>query len=164
VLYLELQGKSYKDNKRFYYPGVYEAAAATSIKIELGGKVEGLKFILPEEFKVRTIQGQVVWEDGKPAVNVEVMLLCPRSAKEDGFAIEFRPTRTLTDEEGMFELEGFTGEVYWLEARGVKKGAAAEKSVAAHSAPKKLTLVENLKDLRLSLSEKGFSGGCGDKK
>jgi len=164
VLYLELRGKSYKDSKRFYYPGVYEAAAATSIKVELGGKVEGLKFFLPEEFKVRTIEGQVVWEDGKPAANVEVMLLCPRSAKEDGFAIEFGPTTTRTDEEGIFELEGFTGEVYWLEARGVKAGAAAENSVVAHSAPKKLTLVENLKDLRLSLSEKGFSGGCGDKK
>jgi hypothetical protein len=164
VLYLELQGKSYKDNKRFYYPGAYEAVAATSIKVELGGKVEGLKFFLPEEFKVRTIQGQVVWEDGKPAANVEVMLLCPQSASENGFAIEFSPTRTRTDEEGMFELEGFTGEVYWIEARGVKTGAAAENSVEAHSAPKKLALVENLKDLRLSLSEKGYSGGCGDKK
>jgi hypothetical protein len=165
VLYLELAGKSYKDNKRFYYPGAYEVAGAASIKVELGGKVEGLRFFLPEEFKVRTIQGQVIWEDGKPAANVEVMLLCPRSAKEYGFAVEFSPTTARTDEEGKFELEGFTGEVYWLEARGVKTGGDAEKSVEVHSAPKKLTLVENLKDLRLSLSEKGFSGsGCGDKK
>ncbi len=112
ALYLELHGKSYKDNKRFYYPGAYEAAGATSIKVELGGKVEGLKFFLPEEFKVRRIDGLVVWEDGKPAANVKVMLLCPRNAKEDGFAVEHSPTTARTDEEGKFELQGFTGEVY----------------------------------------------------
>ena len=163
-LYLELRSNDYRNNKRFYYPGTYEAGEAATIKVELGGKVEGLRFLLPEEFKVRTIQGQVVWEDGKPAANVEVMLLCPQSAKAGGFAVESSPPRVQTDEEGNFELVGFTGEVYWLEARAGETDANAQKSVSLHSAPKKLTVIENIKDLRLSLTEKGFSGGCGDKK
>jgi hypothetical protein len=164
VLYLVLEGKSYKNNKSFYYPGTFEPAEATSIKVGLGEKVEGLKFFLPEEFNVRTIQGQVVWEDGKPAAQVEVRLLCPHSAKEEGFAVQFGPTVTYTDEEGKFELDGFTGEVYWLEARALKASDDPAKSGAVHSRPKKLTIDESLKDLRLSLSEKGGSGGCGDKK
>lgn len=164
VLCLEFQGRDFGNNKRFYYPGTYEADEAATIKVELGGNVEGLRFLLPEEFKVRTIQGQVVWKDGKPAANVEVMLLCPRSAKEDGFAVESSPPRARTDEEGKFEIEGFTGEVYWIESRGAEPNGNAEKSTDVHSVPKKLTLVENVKGLRLSLSEKGFSGGCGVKK
>ena len=86
---------------------------------------------MPDGFAIRTIGGQVVWEDGKPASGVEVMLLCPRSAKEDGFAVEFGPTSTVTNELGQFQIEGFSGEVYWIEARG-RRSSKKDQIVELH--------------------------------
>jgi hypothetical protein len=161
VLYIEMQNKDYQKNENFYYPGTFNREEATTIKVGLGEKVEGIEFLLPGEFKVRTIEGQVAREDGKPAANVEVMLLCPRSARPDGFAVEFSPTSTLTDEQGRFKLEGFTGEIYWLEARGSKKGRRNGEFIEVHSPSRKIVLRDNLKNIKLVLSENGFTGGCG---
>ena len=154
ILFIELQHKNYEQNRKYYYPGTFKRKDAKVIKVGLGRKVEGLNFILPDEFQVRTIEGQVFWKDGKPANDVEVMLLCPQSGRPNGFAIEFSPTRTQTDKDGRFKLEGFTGEVYWLELRGEKGDRAF------HSPSKKIVLTENLKNIKLVLSENGFSGGC----
>lgn len=159
LIYLEMQGTDYKKNKNYYYPGTFVQAEATPIKVELGGKVEDLLFTLPKEYKVRTLAGQVVWEDGKPAAEVEVMLLCPQSVKANGRAIEFTPPSVKTDEQGRFELEGFTGEVYWLEARATKKQNS--KMVEVHSPTMKIAPTVNLDNLKVILSELGFSKGCG---
>jgi hypothetical protein len=162
VLYLEMHGDHYSKNRNFYYPGTFKREEAEVIKVELGGRVEDLEFLLPEEYKVRTIEGQVVWKDGKPAADAEVMLLCPQSAKQDGFRVEFSPTRTVTDEQGRFRLEGFTGEVYWLEARGRIKWDEDGIPTGVHSPSNKIILNESLKGVRVVLSEQGFFGsGCG---
>lgn len=156
-----MRNANYKKNRNFYYPGTFEREGAAAIKVGLGETVEGLEFLLPEEFKVRTIEGQVIWKDGEPAAGVEVMLLCPQSSKPDGFAVEFSPTRTRTDERGQFRLEGFTGETYWIEARGSKESSKKEDMIEAHSPSRKIVLSENLRNINLVLSEKGFFGGCG---
>ncbi len=154
VLFLELQHKDYNQDRKYYYPGTFKRENAAVIKVGLGRKIEGLNFILPDEFQVRTIEGQVFWKDGKPASDVEVMLLCPQSERSNGFAVEFSPTQTKTDEDGKFKLEGLTSEAYWLEVRGEAGDSAF------HSPSKKIVLTENLKNIKLVLSENGFSGGC----
>ncbi len=133
---------------------------AAVIKVGLGEKIKGLAFALPEEFKVRTVEGQVMWKDGKPAAGVDVMLLCPQSAKPDGFAVEFSPTWARTDEQGQFRLEGFTSETYWLEARGSQRDGKKDEFVEVHSPSKKIVLSEDLKNTKLVLSENEFSQGC----
>ena len=159
VMYLEMEGTDYKKNKNYYYPGTFVRAEATPIKIGLGSKVEDLLFTLPKEYKVRSLAGQVVWEDGKPAANVEVMLLCPRSVTPNGHAIELMPPRVKTDENGRFVLEGFTGEAYWLEARATKEQNG--KWIELHSPIRKIVPTVNVDDLKVVLSELGFSKGCG---
>ena len=159
VLYLELRASDYNKNTKYYYPGTFKAEEARAIKVGLGEIVEGINFVLPGDYKVRAIEGQVVWEDGTPAAFVEVMLLCPQSAAADGLAVEFSPTVTLTGGEGKFRLEGFTGEVYWIEARGAKAGGESDGE-RLHSPPKRIAVNENLKNLKLVLSEKGFGAGC----
>jgi hypothetical protein len=161
VLYLKMGGNDHQQERVFYYPGTFKREEAEVIKVELGAPVEGLEFLLPEEYKVRTVEGQVVWKDGKPATDAEVMFLCPQSAKQDGFRVEFGPTVARTDGQGRFRLEGFTGEVYWLEARGPIKLDEDGKLTGVRSPTKKIILNESLKDLRLVLSEQGPFGGCG---
>ena len=162
VLFLELQHEDYNRNRKYYYPGTFKRREAKVFKVGLGGKVKGLKFILPGEFQVRTVEGQVFWTDGKPAADVEIILLCPQSSRPNGFRVEFSPTSVRTDGEGKFKLEGFTGEEYWLEARGSKEGYKVDSldGNKFYSPPKKIVLTENLKDIKVALSENGFSGGC----
>src|SRR5262249_36622449 len=107
--------------------------------------------------------GQVLGGDDQPAANVEVMLLCPQNANPDGFAVEFMPTTVRTDGQGRFQLEGFTGEVYWLEARGTKPGSKEGERLNVHSPARKVVLNENLKNIKLVLSESGFTKGCNQK-
>ena len=159
VLYVELQNADYRKKKPYYYPGTFEREKATVIRVGLEEKVEGLEFLLPDEFKVRTVEGEVVWPDGKPAADVEVMLLCPESAAQDGFVVEFSPSVTRTNEQGQFRLEGFTGESYWIEARGRREADKQGAFVEAHTS-RKLSLRQNVKNLKLVLSETGFFGGC----
>jgi len=161
TLYIELHGSDRKSDKKWYYPGTFERTEAAVIKVGLAEKVEGLEFPLPGEYRVSTIEGQVTWEDGQPAANVEVMLLCPRSAKQDGFVVEFMPPTVLTDDLGRFQMEGFTNEVYWIEARFSKKDTKKDVLIQAHSLSKRIAPIENLRGIKLVLSEKGFSGGCG---
>ncbi len=149
LLYIEMQHKNFNGN--YYYPGTYKSENAAVIKIGLGGKAEGLNFTLPDEFQVKFIEGQVLRKDGKPAADVEVLLLCPQSSRPAGFAVEFSPTQTQTDKDGKFKLEAFTGETYWLEARG--KNAELSPS-------KKIVVTENLKDIKIVLSETSPLGRC----
>ncbi len=162
LLFFELQSADSEKRKNYYYPGTFRRAEATTLRVKLGEKVEGLEFRLPEGFNVGTVEGQVVWKDGEPAAGVEVLLLCPRSASPEGFVVEYSPTRTLTDVQGRFRLEGFKGETYWLEARSPREGDDTNGAPAdMHSPPRKLTLGAGQKEVRLTLSESGRAGGCG---
>lgn len=156
VLLLELQGDHNK-NKPYYYPGTFEREKASKIRVGLGERVEGLEFRLPAEYAVRTIEGQVFWDDGTPAAGVEVHLLCPQSTTPNGFTIEFMPPGTETDKEGRFRFQGFTGETYWIEARGSK---GSDENAEMHSPARKLSIKDNVKNLKLTLSKTGYFGGC----
>jgi hypothetical protein len=160
VLCVEMGGRDNK-NKPYYDPGTFERDKATKLRVGLGERVDGLDFRLPAGSVVRTIEGEVVWDDGTPASDVQVLLLCPRSTEPNGFAIEFSPTSTHTDNEGRFRLEGFTGETYWLEARGSKAGKSPNENAPMHSPSRKLSINDNVKNLKLTLAKVGrFGGGC----
>jgi len=163
LMYVEMQHGRFEPGRKFYYPGTFKLEEAKSIKVDLGEKVDQLIFQLPDPYKVRTVEGQVVWADGKPAAGVEVWLGCPQNLDPAGFTVEFLSGTVWTDDEGRFPLEGFTCEVYWLGARGVKQGDTGKQAGWMNAQSKKIILTDNLKDLKVVLSEKGFSsgGGCG---
>jgi hypothetical protein len=160
LLYFEFQTEGWKNNKKYYYPGVTDPKEATVIEIGLGQTVEGFDFRVPPAFKVRTIEGWVVWPDGSPAKGVEVMLLCPKSTRPDGYTLEFGPPMASTDEGGRFRLQGFKGTSYWLEARAYKHIPSNKRPVEVHSPARPLTFQEDVVGVKLVLSEDGFSAGC----
>src|SRR6266849_9535834 len=149
-LYIEMQNRDYKKNENFYYPGTLKREEATVIKVGLGEKIEGLQFVLPDKYLIHTIDGQITWKDGSPAAKVEVMLLCPAGSATDGFAIEFMPPTTTTDDQGHFTLQAFTGETYWIEARGSRENSSGE-TIAFHSPSKKIVFSDSLKLFSLVL-------------
>jgi len=161
-LYLKMENEDYEKNRNYYYPGTFKREGATSIKVALGEKIEGLQFILPEGFLIRSIEGQVTWKDGKPAANVEVGLYCPASSEADGLTLDNWPAVTRTDELGRFKLEGFSGETYWIEARGSKQGRSEAETVQVHSRARRIAMANNLSGLSLVMSENGFGEGCPD--
>jgi hypothetical protein len=154
-MYIEINGPHDNDRK-YYYPGTYDPSKAQTIKIVLGETKSGLRFILPKEFRVKTITGQVFWADGTPAADVEVLLLCPESAKANGDILETLPPGTKTDKKGWFSISAIGGTVYWLEARARKDG-----DEFLHSPLNKITVRSNIRNKKLVLSESGFSNGCG---
>ena len=158
VLYVDLEDNKH-NRKPYYYPGTYEREKASMIRVGLGEKIEGLEFRLPPEYLVRMIEGEVVWSDGTPAVDVEVLLLCPKSTEEKGFKVHVMPPGTKTDSQGRFRIEGLTGESYWIEARGRVTNKKGE-SIEMHSPSFKITAEESVKNLKLTLSGKGYFGGC----
>ena len=163
LLYIDMQAKDYDKNKPYYYPGTYERDKATVIRVGMAEKVQGLEFPLPPGVLVRTIEGEVVWKDGTPAANVDVMLLCPRSSTPNGLTVEFGPTSTMTDAQGRFRLDAITGETYWVEVRATKRGKTEDEQVPMFSTPRKISVSENIKDIKLTLSNIGMGAGCGEK-
>lgn len=70
-------------------------------------------------------------------------------------------TSIKTDDQGRFRIEGFTGETYWLEARGRKEGKKQGEEIEMHSLARKISMRESLKNVRLTLSKDGYFGeGC----
>ena len=158
VLYVEMQ-RADKTKRPYYYPGTFEREKAAVIRVGLAEKVDGLEFRLPREFVVRTVEGEVVWNDGTRAADVEVLLLCAQSSRPDGLILESTTRRTTTDAEGRFRLEGFTGESYLITARGRKDG---KRLVDMHSPSRRIAAGESVDGLKLVLSAKGYveKGAC----
>jgi hypothetical protein len=145
VLYLGMKNADSREERRFYYPGTFNRKEATAIDVGLGETVEGIQFVLPDGARVRAVEGQVVWADGKPAVDVTVALFHCGSIKPDGFVgVGLRQTET--DKQGRFRLEGFADEFCWIEAIGVKRGRVME------SPSRKIVMGENPTDIKLVLS------------
>jgi hypothetical protein len=161
-LFYKLYSEDWKNDQKYYYPGVRKPEEAKEIKVELGQQLEGIDFQVPPEFTAQVVEGVVVWPDGSPAAKVEVMLLCYENPKPNGYMLESGPPHTTTDEHGRFRLPGFKGMSYWVEARGRRKELNQEKVIELHSPARQLIIEKDLSDVKVVLSEKGGSGGCGD--
>ena len=164
LLFFALLSDGWKNNQKYFYPGVKARAEASVIKIGLGEDISDYDFQLPLEYSVQTVEGFVVWPDGSPAAEVEVMLLCPQSPLPQGLNVEFGPPRTRTDERGIFRLQGFKGHSYSIEARAEKAAPSGLTRSELHSPSQQLLLKEDLRNVKLVISEKGFTGGCSEKK
>ncbi|MDQ3011983.1 MAG: carboxypeptidase regulatory-like domain-containing protein [Acidobacteriota bacterium] len=161
LLYFTLRSGNSEKEKKYFYPGTWNRGEATVIDLPIGQRLSGYEFQPPPNFLVRTLEGKVTWADGSPAANVEVLLLCPRNAHPGGYVLEFGAVQTKTDETGHFKLQGFAGNIYWLEARGGNLSLEDAGKGGSHSPSRRLLLQKDLSNLNLVLSSPGFFGkGC----
>jgi hypothetical protein len=161
-LYFALSGDDSKGQKRYFYPGVTKPEEAEVINIGFGEKRDRYDFKMPERFKIRRVEGQVLGPDGRPAAEVQVGFICPHG-DSDGYRLDLSPWMVVSDKEGRFVLPGFEGMTYGLQAVSIK-AVAGKDPIEMASEMLQLTLREDLTDVKLVLSLPGFLGrGCADK-
>ncbi|MDQ3710807.1 MAG: carboxypeptidase regulatory-like domain-containing protein [Acidobacteriota bacterium] len=126
-----------------FYPNASVREDAKVFEIGLGQTVDNLIFRLPPRIVKQKIYGTVVFPDGRPATEMTVNL--QRDDSDRSFS------RTRTDKNGNFVLNGFTGEKYnfGIEYYGEeieKRDYTIKKSV--------FTLDKNMPSFRLVLEKK----------
>ena len=99
----------YDSHTETYYPGVAERARATPIFVGENQSLGGFKLHIPPRLPERVIEGVAVWKDGRPAVDVPIVLHNPRSDYGDF-------NRVHTDAQGRFAIKCFEGQMYELSA------------------------------------------------
>lgn len=162
LLSVEIETTTKEGTKKepYYYPGVKSREQARVLKLERGQKLTGIEFQLPAEFAIQTITGRVVWPDGRPAARIEVVMREERDKTEKLVGTQridhWRGTRTLTDEQGRFTVQGFKGLTYKIDARTQSVTPVGSKSEPRHAPPVRLKLEDDVSDLELILSKEGL--------
>lgn len=116
-LFIEVKDAASGKEKKYYYPGTYDVRMARWVSVGSGKTVQAADFVLPPEFRLRTITGRVFNPDGTPAVEAIVSLVCPKRRGKVIGILDDSPTRVATDESGAYTIQGFEGFNYWLGAR-----------------------------------------------
>ena len=96
---------------RTYYPDTSEAAQAKVIAVGEGTRLNSYDIVLPAQFKERTLEGVVVWPDGRTAIGALVLY---ELADHPGKSL---PQNVRTDANGRFSLKLFEGQKYLVYAR-----------------------------------------------
>lgn len=133
---------------RVYYPGVPALGQAGVISVKEGERLRDLELRLLPRLEEITLEGVVVWPDGRAAAGANVNL----SLFEEGEMTSF--TNIKTDERGRFSLKVFGGGSYRINAdMSLPSGATIQsKWIDFQAAP-------GAQPLRLVLDEKPRNPG-----
>ncbi len=96
---------------RAYYPGVSKPDEAKVLELKEGQRIEGIDFVMPPRLESRTIEGEVVWPDGRSVVGASILLMIteyPFSFANGGGGT--------SDSIGKFSIPAFDGLSYWVNA------------------------------------------------
>lgn len=114
-------GATYVPFPRTYHPGVSDESRATIFTITEGQKINAMDLILPPRLVERTLNGVVVWPDGRPVKGAVVWL------KEREYTDRDMPYRRETDGEGRFSFKVYEGFKYTLNAYIESKAEGEQK-------------------------------------
>ena len=91
----------------FYYPKVLKREEATVLNIAVGDVIEGLEIYPPIELKTVTVEGVLLYSDGKPVANESVEFKAARkeSAKKDEDDDDPNDAGVTTDSKGRFSIK-----------------------------------------------------------
>lgn len=135
---------------RTFYPGTQQLASTRAIKISEGQTLEGYNIQLPQKLKPRSIEGVVVWPDGRPVPQANICF------EEVEFADESicRGVVMHDEDDGRFSFTGFEGLRYLVRAH-VNVGATASQR---HAEPVEVPAKGSITDVRLVITEP--NGSC----
>ena len=136
-----------------WYPDAATRPAAAIIEVGLGQKLTGRDLKISRRLAERTIEGTVIWPDGRPAAIAHVHLASSaliHSGRGTG-ALNSVPT----DKRGRFKITGYEDIIYYIVASSSPKPVEAYQasSMYFYSEPQLVELKrENVTGLRLTLS------------
>src|ERR1700752_1094727 len=119
-----------------YYPGVLEKAKATILTISSGDKLQDFDLHIPSQRPTRTIQGRLLFSDGRPAADESVEFVSEEKAGQEQDHVYAR-----TDAEGRFKLSVLEG------SKGTLHGYLYAHSRDLANCPKIDKLVKAYKDI-----------------
>lgn len=141
------------ERPKYYYPGTYDPEKAGNIEIKERRSLSGLKFVLPDDFRVVKVSGIVQWPDGRAASEIWVKLDCAKRIDPAGKFISLYLTAK-TDRKGVFSIDAIADTTYELAAE------SDGGSDGSYSKAQKISVVSDQVNKKLILSEKGWSEGC----
>ena len=145
-----VEGSPYRPT---WYPDAATRPAAAIIEVGLGQKLTDRDLIIPRRLAERTIEGTVIWPDGRPAAIAHVHLASSalmHSGRGTG-ALNSVPT----DKRGRFKIAGYEDIAYYVVASSAPKPVEPYQasSIYFYSEPQLVELKrENVTGLRLTLS------------
>ena len=112
---------------RTYFPGVGKKAQAGVVSVREGARRRDVELVLPPRLAEYTVEGSVIWADGRPAPGVNIYL----ELQEEGELAALRSLRA--DERGRFTLKVYQGLTYKVSAypQGATGNAAQSQWVDA---------------------------------
>lgn len=119
-----------------YYPGVLEKEKATVLTILGGDKLQDFDIHIPSQRPTRTIQGRLLFSDGRPAVDESVEFASEEKSGQDQDHVYAR-----TDAEGRFKLSVLEG------SKGTVRGYLFGFSYDRANCPKIDKLIKAYKDI-----------------
>ncbi|HKA21331.1 MAG TPA: hypothetical protein VKN18_23845 [Blastocatellia bacterium] len=138
-----------------YYPNTFDREKGTVINVGDGQTLEGIDILVPKTEPVTTIQGIVLFEDGKPATGASVFFRADETIDDvDGDSIE------ITDDDGRFSiriLKGLSGLLYsemTIDQEEVANCATVEKLIK-DSGKTSVALRTNTAAIRVEKDETG---------
>lgn len=128
-----------------FFPNSPLRSGAKVFEIGLGKSIDGLVFRLPPRLVEKTVRGAIVFEDGRPAADVELYL---EDAESPGVCVNGCGSET--DAEGNFSLKGFANRLYRIKARA---DAPGDETNEYRLVSEQFSLDENITDLKLTLKK-----------
>ena len=105
---------------RTFFPGVTSRASATIVSVKEGETLQRLDLQMPAQHSLKTVEGIVVWPDGRPATGASVYL----DLFEEGEMTAFSSVQA--NDNGRFTLKLYEGLQY--KVRAFKQGAAGKNA------------------------------------
>jgi hypothetical protein len=121
-----------------YYPDVSNVRDARVFTLKAGERIEGLDFVMPPQLTSRTIEGVVVWPDGRPVPNAGIITMISDYSYGIAYGL------AATEEAGRFSAKLFNGLSYWVNALVNLPGGKQ-----MHAEPLDVPRSGDIKDLKL---------------
>lgn len=119
-----------------YYPGVLDKEKATVLTILTGDKLQDFDIHIPSQRQARTIQGRLLFSDGRPAAEESIEFVSEEKPGQDQDRVYAR-----TDAEGRFKLSVLEG------SKGTVRGYLLGISHDRANCPQLDKLVKARKDI-----------------
>lgn len=155
VLYMEMRRSDTYETRKYYYPGTYDRTQALKLKVGLSEVKDISKFRLPEEFRVQTVSGIILYPDGKPVTDGVVVFRYTGTFSKSRFTPQHLSDFVRTDGNGRFSLNLLSGMSYLLWAVNTTQDISAIRC-----AGKTIMLEKNMAGVKIVLSKSNPTIGC----